>query len=190
MPRQWKARRGWSMATQSKSKIRRLDCGVSTLRNWRNAVPKTACGLDASHALAKQIGRKRLICTRRDTDRYGRMVARCTVEGVDISQWMVTQGQAIAFRKYSLDYIADEDRARAAKAGIWAGEFQDPSDFRHQKRGGQGSAPRERAASEGQARARRACACPDDTDNAGHRCGGRSSNLRLGGRTSACVARK
>ena len=53
------------------------------------------------------------------------------------------QGQAIAFRKYSLDYVADEDRARAAKAGLWAGEFQDPSDFCHQKRGGHGSAPRE-----------------------------------------------
>ena len=74
------------------------------------------CGLDASHALAKRIGRKRVTCVRRDTDRYGRMVARSTVEDVGISQWMVTQGQAIAFRKYSLDYIADEDRARATKA--------------------------------------------------------------------------
>ena len=90
------------------------------------------CGLDASHALTRQIGRKRVSCARRDTDRYGRMVARCTVEGADISQWMVMQGHALAFRKYSLDYIADEDRARAAKAGLWAGEFQDPSDFRHQ----------------------------------------------------------
>jgi Staphylococcal nuclease homologue len=161
---------------------RRAGIGATLYRN--------PCGLDASHALAKQIGRKRLICVRRDTDRYGRMVALCTVEGVDISQWMVTQGQAIAFRKYSLDYIADEDRARAAKAGLWAGEFQDPSDFRHQKRGGQGSPPPEHATPQGQAGARRACACPDDTDSAGHRCGGRSSNLRLGGRTSACVARK
>ena len=148
------------------------------------------CGLDASHALAKRIGRKRVTCVRRDTDRYGRMVARCTVEDVDISQWMVTQGHAIAFRKYSLDYIADEDRARATKAGLWAGEFQDPSDFRHQKRGGQGSAPREHAIPQRQGGARHACACLDHTDSAGHRCGGRSSYLRLGGRTSACVARK
>ena len=107
------------------------------------------CGLDASHALAKRIERKQVTCVRRDTDRYGRMVALCTVEGVDISQWMVAQGQAIAFRKYSLDYVADEDRARAAKAGLWAGEFQDPSDFRHQKRGGQGSARPEHATPRG-----------------------------------------
>jgi hypothetical protein len=54
---------------------------------------------------------------------------------MDISEWMVTRGQAIAFRKYSLDYVGDEDRAKAGKIGIWAGEFQDPSDFRRQSRG-------------------------------------------------------
>jgi endonuclease YncB( thermonuclease family) len=48
-------------------------------------------------------------------------VALCSVEGVDLSKWMVMQGQAIAFRKYSLDYVGDEDRARAAKIGLWAG---------------------------------------------------------------------
>jgi endonuclease YncB( thermonuclease family) len=32
------------------------------------------CGLDASHALSKLIGRKPVTCTRRDSDRYGRMV--------------------------------------------------------------------------------------------------------------------
>jgi endonuclease YncB( thermonuclease family) len=102
------------------------------------------CGLDASHALARRIGRKLVSCTRRDTDRYGRMVALCRVEDLDISQWMVTQGQAIAFRKYSLDYVAEEDQAREAKVGIWAGEFQDPSDFRHQKH--RGHAPEQRLA--------------------------------------------
>jgi endonuclease YncB( thermonuclease family) len=83
--------------------------------------------LDASHALSKLIGRKPVSCTRRDTDRYGRMVAVCSVEGMDISKWMVTRGQAIAFRKYSLDYVGEEDRAKAAKIGTLAGEFQDPS---------------------------------------------------------------
>ena len=57
-------------------------------------------------------------CVHRDTDRYGRMVALCSVEGIDIGQWIVQQGQAIAFRKYSLDYVAEEDRARAAKVGL------------------------------------------------------------------------
>ena len=135
------------------------------------------CGLDASQALRKRIGRKPVSCVRRDTDRYGRMVAVCTVDGVDLSQWMVQQGQAIAFRRYSLDYVADEDRAREAKVAIWAGEFQDPSEFRHQ--------PRRPIPPTG----RRACACPDDTDRAGRRCGRRSAYLRSGGTKSACTGR-
>ena len=56
------------------------------------------------------------------------MVALCTVEGIDNSRWMVQQGKAVAFRKYSLDYLAEEDAARAVKVGIWADEFQDPSE--------------------------------------------------------------
>ena len=55
-----------------------------------------------------------------------RMVALCTAEGVDISRWMIEQGQAIAFRKYSLDYVADEDPARISKVGMWAGESKTP----------------------------------------------------------------
>ena len=50
------------------------------------------CGLDASQALRKQIGRKPVSCVRRDTDRYGRMVALCIVNGVDISRWMAVPG--------------------------------------------------------------------------------------------------
>jgi hypothetical protein len=111
------------------------------------------------------------------------MVALCSADGIDLSQWMVQQGQAIAFRKYSLDYVADEDQARAAKVGLWAGEFQDPSEYRHQHR-------REMPRTAFSERAgRRACACPDDTDRAGRRCGGRSAYARSGGAQSACAGR-
>ena len=41
------------------------------------------------------------------------MVALCAVEGIDNSRWMVQQGQAVAFRKYSLDYLAEEDATSA-----------------------------------------------------------------------------
>ena len=46
--------------------------------------------------------------------------------GPDLSRWMVQQGQAIAFRRYSLGYVADEDRASEPRVALWAGEFQDP----------------------------------------------------------------
>jgi endonuclease YncB( thermonuclease family) len=97
------------------------------------------------------------------------MVAVCNVGGVDLSRWMIEHGQAIAFRKYSLDYVPDEDRARIAKVGMWAGEFEDPSDFRRHMR--------QRATD---AQLERNCPCPDDTDRAGRRCGGRSAYERAG----------
>lgn len=133
------------------------------------------CGLDVSQALRKRIGSQQVSCARRDTDRYGRMVGLCTIEGgIDISRWMVQQGQAIAFRKYSLDYVEEEYRAKVAKVGIWAGEFQDPSDYRHRVRP---ATPRT---------ARRNCACSEDMDRAGRRCGERSADRRMGGAKPAC----
>jgi hypothetical protein len=47
------------------------------------------CGLDASHALAKQIGHKPVSSVRRDTDRYGRMVAVCTMGSAEVNRWMI-----------------------------------------------------------------------------------------------------
>jgi endonuclease YncB( thermonuclease family) len=155
-----------------------IDAPEAAQRCMEDGVPYP-CGLDASHALSKRIGRKPVSCVRRDTDRYGRMVAVCNVEGVDISRWMIEQGQAIAFRKYSLDYVADEDHARIAKVGMWAGEFENPSDFRRRmwrRPAGAQLKPK-------------ACACPDETDRAGHRCGGRSAYLRPGGATPVCAGR-
>ncbi|MCJ2082446.1 hypothetical protein [Methylobacterium sp. J-090] len=47
---------------------------------------------------------------------------------------MVTQGLAIAYRRYSTDYVAAETAAKAAKRGIWAGAFTTPSDWREGER--------------------------------------------------------
>lgn len=49
---------------------------------------------------------------------------------------MVRQGHAIAYRRYAEDYVAAEGEAKAAKRGIWAGTFQDPQDWRRERRAG------------------------------------------------------
>jgi endonuclease YncB( thermonuclease family) len=87
------------------------------------------CGQEAAFALADKIGLKVVSCLRRDTDRYGRMVAVCTAGGEDLGGWLVSQGYAIAFRRDSLEYVATEERAREAKRGLWVGEFEKPEDF-------------------------------------------------------------
>ena len=141
------------------------------------------CGLDTSHALYKRIGHHVVTCERRDTDRYGRMVAICTTADVDLSAWMVRQGQAIAYRNYSLEYVADENVARLAHRGLWAGEFQNPADFRHHVQKPVSGKTESRPV------AHHVCLCPDDRDRAGRRCGGRSAHERSGGLSAVCIGR-
>ena len=43
-------------------------------------------------------------------------------------------GHAIAYRRYAEDYVNTEMTAKALRHGIWAGTFQDPSDWRREKR--------------------------------------------------------
>jgi endonuclease YncB( thermonuclease family) len=102
-------------------------CTRTTGEQWR-------CGQRASLALADMIGRSTVSCDPRDTDRYGRTVAVCRVRGLDLNGWMVIQGWAVAYRRYSKDYMRAEDQARAAKRGIWAGQFQMPAEWRSAQR--------------------------------------------------------
>ncbi len=65
-----------------------------------------------------------------DVDRYGRVVATCFVGVTDLGCWMVAHGWAVAYRRYSDRYIADEQAARDAGAGIWVGTFIMPWNWR------------------------------------------------------------
>lgn len=53
---------------------------------------------------------------------------------VNVNAWLVRHGYALAYRRYSTKYIPEEDQAKAAPAGIWAGEFVPPWDWRRGKR--------------------------------------------------------
>jgi endonuclease YncB( thermonuclease family) len=60
-----------------------------------------ACGAAAALALSKRIGGKAVSCVPRGRDRYGRALAVCYSDGRDINAWMVRQGYAWAFVRYS-----------------------------------------------------------------------------------------
>ena len=51
----------------------------------------------------------------------------------DIAAKMVRQGWALAYRRYSTDYVNDEKAARVARKGIWRGEFMLPWDWRRKR---------------------------------------------------------
>jgi len=88
------------------------------------------CGQAAALALSDRIGRRPVRCEQTDIDRYRRIVARCSVGGVDLGGWLVGQGLAVAYRQYGRDYVAVETEARAARRGMWAGAFVMPWDWR------------------------------------------------------------
>ncbi len=59
-----------------------------------------------------------LECRSVTTDRYKREVAVCYVGGEDINRKMVLEGWAVAYTRYSDDYVPAEKEAQRAK-----GEF-------------------------------------------------------------------
>lgn len=90
-----------------------------------------ACGTEAYDRLSRLVTGKEVRCTEIGKDQYGRTLGRCTVGGVDVNRTMVTTGYAVAFRRYSMEYISAEESAKAGKRGIWAGTFEMPSEVRH-----------------------------------------------------------
>ncbi len=92
------------------------------------------CGKDATSALKAFLGSRPVSCEELDRDRYTRVVAKCAVDGMDIGEWMVSQGWAVAYYLYSYEYSRAEQRARSARRGIWAGEFEKPWEWRRGKR--------------------------------------------------------
>ena len=92
------------------------------------------CGEFATNELKKIISSGQLFCKKRATDRYGRSISICYVNGVDINSLMVKNGWALAYRKYSRDYIDEENEAKNKKMGMWAGKFIAPWRWRKLKR--------------------------------------------------------
>ena len=92
------------------------------------------CGLVATNELKKIIISGKLFCKKRTTDRYRRSISTCYVNGVDVSSLMVKNGWALAYRKYSKDYIDEENKDKEKKRGMWAGKFIAPWKWRKLKR--------------------------------------------------------
>ena len=89
------------------------------------------CGVVATEALIKKIGKNAVKClTQKNKDRYNRFIGVCFVDQEDLNKWMVRNGYAIAYRRYSKDYILDEEFAKRNKLGLWSGTFLKPEKWR------------------------------------------------------------
>lgn len=85
----------------------------------------------APKALRELVGGQDLKGVEHDRDRYKRSVSVCTLrDGTDIGGWMVSNGHAMAYARYSKLYVAAEKEAREWKRGLWAGTFVMPWEWR------------------------------------------------------------
>ncbi|WP_443136820.1 thermonuclease family protein [Methylobacterium sp. Leaf85] len=137
------------MIHDTKIRLHGIDAPESAQLCQDGAGKDYRCGQAAALALADQIGAATVSCDPRDTDKYSRTVAVCRKGAEDLNEWMVAQGYAIAYRRYSLDYVPAETTAKAIKRGIWAGTFQEPSEWRKAKREGGSEGRQEPARADG-----------------------------------------
>ena len=91
------------------------------------------CGWESTNALANIIGQHWVTCLKRSSDRYGRVVAICKVGPIDLSAWMVVNGWALAYKRYSKDYVDEEEIARTRRKGVWRGHFMKPWEWRRSR---------------------------------------------------------
>jgi endonuclease YncB( thermonuclease family) len=113
--------------------------GVDAFEGWqfcaRDGRP-WSCGEAATAQLRALTAGHDITCSKRDIDRYRRTVAVCSNGEVDLCAELTRAGLALAYREFGTAYVDEEDEAREARRGAWAGEFTAPWDAR-QDRGAQ-----------------------------------------------------
>lgn len=85
-----------------------------------------ACGEESRRRLQRLIGGKTVHCAAEKRDQHGRLLAECTAEDRELNREMVASGFAVSYGNYR----QEEAAAKAAKRGLWSGEFQSPRDWR------------------------------------------------------------
>jgi endonuclease YncB( thermonuclease family) len=95
-------------------------CGKG--RSWR-------CGAAAESALSRLVDGRNVSCTISGGDE-GRKIGQCSAGGKDIAAELVRQGHVFAGGSMFSSYSSEEREARNAKAGMWSGDVERPSEYR------------------------------------------------------------
>ena len=97
-------------------------CGRGANR-WR-------CSGVAETVLSRLVNGRTVSCSLGGSDEAGRALGRCTVGKTDVAAELVRQGYVFAEGGLLARYAGEEREARAAKAGLWAGEVERPAEYR------------------------------------------------------------
>ena len=89
-----------------------------------------SCGVIAKKKLIAKIDNSKIKCISSSKDRYKRFLATCFKDKINLNKWMVRNGNAVAYKRYSKDYVRDEAYAKENKLGVWKGSFIMPEKWR------------------------------------------------------------
>lgn len=86
------------------------------------------CGQASAKALDAFLAKSRPTTCTATGKSYDRIVGYCVrADGADVNTWLVRNGHAIDWPKYSGGrYVSAQAEAQASHAGIWAGAFDPP----------------------------------------------------------------
>jgi endonuclease YncB( thermonuclease family) len=88
------------------------------------------CGKYARDFIRRLIASGDVSCIVEGRDRYDNDLGVCFVGGIDLGRDLVKHGYAVV-DKLAPRYLAEEREARMAKRHLWAGQFVDPTVYRH-----------------------------------------------------------
>ena len=113
-------------APEKKQQCRRSSLSISFLTFGKDY----PCGQISADRLRKKINDKLVVCKYSSKDRYKRFIAECFLNKTNINAWMVQTGHAVAYKKYSKKFVAQEIFAKKEKLGLWSGTFEMPWNWR------------------------------------------------------------
>jgi endonuclease YncB( thermonuclease family) len=85
-----------------------------------------SCGAFVADVLAERIRGQTVECEVHAIDEYDRRLASCSHAGEDLSTWLVSEGLALAFRRFSERLVQEEEAAKAAGRALWQTTFETP----------------------------------------------------------------
>ena len=88
------------------------------------------CGITSKKKLEQKIKNSKIKCISLSKDRYKRYLATCYKDKINLNKWMVRNGYAVAYKRYSKQYLNDEKYAKENERGIWKGSFLRPEKWR------------------------------------------------------------
>ncbi len=107
--------------------------GIDALEDGQHCLvdgKRRRCAQKAALALADKIAGRNVVCEKIDHDRYGRIVGICRAGGENLNAWLVAEGWALAYRRYSRLYVEAEETAQRAGKGVWRTRFVPPWEAR------------------------------------------------------------